>query len=141
MPDSMRPGEPPRVLEQENQLALVLRCRFKAEAPVEGLRLGIEGVSQQRPDASILGNGDGSPDSILQETDTQSALLVVEVDGQPCQDDQRDWILAHPATNPLGYLECVDLADGQTVIACNTLTITRHKGSRRATALGLARVA
>lgn len=142
MPDSARyPGETPRVLEQENQLSFVFRCRFKAETPVERVCLGVEGVGQHCADACVLGNGDGAPDGILQQAEAQSPLLVVEINGQPCKDDQRDRVLTHPATNPLRSLECVDLADGQAVVACNTLTITRHEGSCRPAALGLARVA
>ena len=41
-------------------MPLALWCRFKAEAPVKPLRLGIKGMGQQRSDTGVFGNSDGT---------------------------------------------------------------------------------
>lgn len=71
-------GETARVLEQKDQCARVVRNRLKAEVPVKRLRLSVQGMGQQRAYACMLGNGDGTPDRILQKTETQAAFLVIE---------------------------------------------------------------
>jgi hypothetical protein len=72
-------GQTPCIHWQQDQCPRVLGHRLTAEAPVKRIRFGVEGMGQQRADACMLGNGDGAPDRILKETDTQAALLVIEI--------------------------------------------------------------
>jgi len=129
------------ILEQQNQLPFNLWRGFKPKTAIERVGTGIDGVRQQRPNARLFGNGKGAADGVLQQAEAKALPLVIEVNGKPRQDDQRNWILPHAATNPLGRIKRVDLANGQTVVPSNPLTITHDKGSCRAAALGLARVA
>ena len=118
-----------RVLQQRNQLPAVLRRRLETKAPVERLCLGIEGMCQHRPNACMLGNSNGAMSGILQKAEAQAVSLVIEIDRQPCQNDQRDRVLAHAATNTFGCINRVDLADGEAVIASNAVIIARDKSS------------
>jgi len=89
----------------------------------------------------MLGNRNRSADGVLQQTQAKTLSLVVEIDGKPSQNDQRDRVLTHPPTNALGGLECVDLANGQAEVPGNAGPIAYDEGSRRAAPLSLACVA
>lgn len=59
--------------------------------------------------------------------------MVVEIDGQPRQNDQRDRVPAHATANPLRGLQRVDLADGQAVVPGHTVPVADDDGSVRST--------
>jgi len=131
----------PRILQQQDQLPFVLWRRLEAKTAIERLGICVDGVCQQSPDTRVLSYRDRPADSVLQQTDAKTLPLVVEIDGKPRQNEQRDRVLAHPATNPLGRVERVDLADGQAEVPGNAIPIADDEGSRRTATLSLACVA
>lgn len=131
-------GKTPRILEQKNQLPLVRGRRLEAETTIERLSICVDGVCQQSPNPRVLSNGNRSANSVLQQAETKTLPLVVEIDSQPRQNDQRNRVLAHPATNPLRSVERVDLANGQAEVPGNATSITGDERFRRTATLSLA---
>ena len=82
MAPMVRPSNPPRILEQEQQLAIVVRRRLKPESTVEGVGVGIDGMGQQGADAGVLGDGDGAEDGALLLTETEGRALDIIVGTQ-----------------------------------------------------------
>lgn len=136
-----RSSETPRILEQENQLPLAHRRRLETKTTIKRFSLGIDGVRQQSSYTRLLSNRDSAPDGILQQAETRTLPLVVEIDSQPRQNNQRDRVLPHPATNPLRRLKRVDLANGQAEVSGDAIPFAHDEGSRRAATLSLACVA
>lgn len=126
---------------RHDQLPFISWRGLKSETTIERLDFGIDGVRQQCPDARLFGDRKGVADGILQHAETWTLPLVVEIDGKPRKNHQRNRVLSHAAADPLGRFECVDLADRQTEVASNPLPSAYDKGSCRAAALGLACVA
>jgi hypothetical protein len=67
----------------------------------------------------MLSNCNRSANSVLQHAETKTLSLVVEIDSKPRQNDQRNRVLAHSATNSLGGVERVDLANCQAKVPGN----------------------
>ena len=118
-PASSRSDETSRILEQQNQLPFVCWCRLEAKTTIERLGIFVDGVCQQSPNACVLSNCNRSANSVLQHAETKTLSLVVEIDSKPRQNDQRNRVLAHPATNSLGGVERVDLANSQAEVPGN----------------------
>lgn len=109
---------------------------------MESRRFFINGVSQHRPDARLLGNQHRAPDGILQQTEANAAPLALLRHGQPCQDHYRNRTLTYPFADAIWRFQRVDLADGQTEIARHTTVILGNdEGLGRSTALSLPSVA
>jgi len=111
---------------------------FKTETSIKSIRLGVDGVCQQCTDTCLIGNADRARNSVLQHTEAQPTLLVIQIHSKPGQNDQRDRILPHATPNSLRGIQCVDLADRQAVVPSDSILVTGHKGARRAAALRLA---
>ena len=116
-------------------------CRLEAKTSIKGLGSFVKGVCQQSPDARLISNRNRSADSVLQHAKTNTLPLVVDTYGKPRQNDQRNLVLPHPAANPIGSIERVDLANGQAEIPGDTVPIANDERSRRNAALSLACVA
>ena len=116
-------GKTSCIFEQQNQLPFVCGCRLEAKTTIERIGIFVEGVCQQSPNACVLCNCNRSANSILQQAETKTLSLVIEIDSEPRQNDQRNRLLAHPATNPLGSVERVDLPNGQTEVPGNATSL------------------
>ena len=131
----------PRILEQQNQLLFVCWCRLEAKTTIKRLGTFVDRVCRQSPGARLIGNRNRSADSVLQHAETNTLSLVVEIYSMPGQNYQRNRVLTHPATSPLGSLERVDLANGQTEIPGDAVPIADDERSRRTATLSLVCVA
>ncbi len=98
-------------------------------------------MGQHRPHASLFRDHDGATDGILQESQADAATLILNRNGKPSEDDDGDGVLAHAFANSVGCIEGIDLTNRQAEVANDTVILGRDKCFRRATTLGLARVA
>jgi hypothetical protein len=85
----------------------------------------------------MFGDGNGAGDRVLQQAEAQASPLIIQIHCKPGQNDQWNRVLAHAFAYALRRLQGVDLPHGQAEITGYPFAITRHKGSRRATALRL----
>ena len=85
-------GSAPRVLEQQNQLPFMCRCRLETKTSIESLGNSVDRVCQQSPDTRLISNRDRSTDSVLQHTKAKPLSLVVKIDRMTRQNDQRNRI-------------------------------------------------
>ena len=105
---------------------------------IESLCIFVDGVCQQSPNARVLSNGNRSAYCVLQQAETKTLSLIVEIDSKPRQYYQRNRVLSHPATNPVGGVERVDLANRQAKVPGNAATIGGDERFRGTTTLSLA---
>ena len=77
------------------------------------------------------------PGKARQQAEAQASPLIIQIHCKPGQNDQWNRVLAHAFAYALRRLQGVDLPHGQAEITGYPFAITRHKGSRRATALRL----
>ena len=105
---------------------------------IERLGIFVDGVCQQSTNARVLCNCNRSANSVLQQAETKTLPLVVDINSKPRQNDQRNRVLAHPATNPLGSIERVDLANCQAEVPGDAVSIAGDERFRRTATLSLA---
>jgi len=124
------PNHTSRILEQHHQLPLVRRRRLETELAIKRLGIRVDRMRQQRANARLLGNRQRAANGVLKQAETKTSPLVIKINGKPCQDDQRNRVLPHPAPNPLGRLKRVDLANSQAEVSGYPRIIADDKGSR-----------
>lgn len=133
-----RSSKSPSILEQQNELPFVRWSGLEAKTTIERLGILVDGVCQHSPNARLLSNCNRSADCVLQQAETKTLPLVIEIDCKPRQNNQRNRVMAHPATNPLGSIERVDLANCQTEVPGDAVPITGDERFRRTATLSLA---
>lgn len=89
----------------------------KAEAGVEGFGLGVDGMGQDRSDASLFSDDQGSADGILEHSYTDSAPLIVLADSQACEEHDWNGVVSHAGSDTVWRIQGVDLADGKAEVA------------------------
>lgn len=140
MSQALGPDKPARVLEEQNELSVLQWRWLETEPAIKSIGPSIDGVCQQRPNPSMSSDSNCTNDSVLQQAITQTRLLIIQIHGEPRQNDQGNWVLPHTTTNPLGSFQRVNLADSQAIVASHPILIASDKGSRRSAPLGLTRI-
>ena len=118
----------PSVFEQKQELSLSQRRRTKTKSGIKTSRIFVDRMCQHRPNASLLGYQEGTPDSILQEPEADPSPLILSANRQTRQNDNRQGVLAHPFANTLRRIQDIDLTDCQTEVASDPIIIGHNKG-------------
>src|ERR1035437_885674 len=96
----------PCVFEQKQKLPLSQRRGRETKSGIETSSLFIDWMRQHRSNASLLGNQERTPDSVLQEPKPNPSPVILLADRQPRQKYNRQGVLAHPFANALRCVQC-----------------------------------
>ncbi len=126
-----------RIFEQQDQLLLACRRDLETEAQVEARCGVVDRMGQQCTDASLICNGQRAAYRVLKQANAKASALVDRRHRKPCQDDHRDWVVAHAFARAPRSVQAVNLPHGQAEVASDALVINHHIGSGRAAGMGL----
>jgi hypothetical protein len=105
------------MLDDHKEVSRVRRRGCKAEVPIERDGPIVLRVNGKRAHANHVGNLEGAPERIEQQSGTDAAALCLLVNSEAGQHEQRNRVTRHALHDPFGSIRVMNLARDDCVEA------------------------
>jgi hypothetical protein len=119
------------VFHEQVQMQFVDRRGLEPESPVEGLRLLVLGVDEQRPTADDVRGLGGAEDRIPEESSAESFPLLAAIDCETSQQNDGNGVIALTLGDAEWGIVPADGTGSESVMAGHAIPSCCHIGPRR----------